>query len=85
MIAWDLSADPAELLALDAETIRTRMFTRTDDLPKGVQRLPVKSVHLNRSPIVIGDLRTLSPAMAKRWGVDVVAAQKFADERTADD
>lgn len=83
VIAWDLSSDPAELLALDADTIRTRMFTRTDDLPEGVQRLPVKSVHLNRSPIVIGDLRTLSPAMAARWGVDVVAAQKFADEAAA--
>jgi len=83
VIAWDLSADPAELLGLDAETIRTRMFTRTDDLPEGVQRLPVKSVHLNRSPVVIGDLRTLSPAMAERWGVDVGAAQKFAEQAAA--
>jgi exodeoxyribonuclease I len=83
VIAWDLSADPAELLALDAETIRTRMFTKTDELPAGVDRLPVKSVHLNRSPIVISDLRTLSPEMAERWGMDVGAAQKFAEHAAA--
>jgi len=83
VIAWDLSADPAELLALDADTIRTRMFTKADDLPEGVARLPVKSIHLNRSPMVIGNLRTLSPDMAEHWGVDVEAAQKYADQAAA--
>ncbi len=83
VIAWDLSADPSELLTLDADTIRERMFTRTDELPEGVARLPVKTVHLNRSPVVIGDVRTLSPAMAERWGLDVAAAQKFAEQAAA--
>ena len=82
VIAWDLSSDPSELLTLDADEIRMRMFTKTDELPQGVARLPIKNIHLNRSPIVISDLRTLSPAMAERWGLDVGAAEKFAEQAT---
>ncbi|MEA5096980.1 MAG: exodeoxyribonuclease I, partial [Burkholderiaceae bacterium] len=41
IIAWDLSADPEELLSLDAETIRDRMFTKADALPENVSRLPI--------------------------------------------
>ncbi|MBY0572318.1 MAG: exodeoxyribonuclease I, partial [Undibacterium sp.] len=44
VIAWDLAHDPAELAGLDAETIQLRMFSKSDALPEGVQRLPVKSI-----------------------------------------
>ncbi len=71
LIVWDLSADPAELAGLDAATVRERMFTRQDALPEGVTRLPIKTIHVNKSPIVIGNLKTLSPAMAERWGLDI--------------
>jgi exodeoxyribonuclease-1 len=79
MIVWDLAYDPTELLSLDADTIRTRMFSKTEALPVGVTRLPVKTVHLNKSPIVIGNLKTLSPAMAERWGLDTDLAMRNAD------
>lgn len=71
LIVWDLSVDPAELSGLDAATVRERMFTRQDALPEGVTRLPIKTIHVNKSPIVIGNLKTLSPAMAERWGLDI--------------
>jgi exodeoxyribonuclease I len=71
LIVWDLAADPAELLAQDADTLRQRLFTRADDLPEGQLRLPVKTIHINRSPVVIAQLKTLSPQMAERWGLDV--------------
>ena len=67
LLAWDLRHDPSELALLDAEAIRTRLFTRSDALPEGVQRLPIKSIHLNKSPMVVRNLRTLSPEMAARW------------------
>ncbi|RJX33698.1 MAG: exodeoxyribonuclease I [Oxalobacter sp.] len=82
IIAWDLSDDPSQLLSLDAETIRARMFTKADDLPEGVDRLPIKTIHLNRSPIVIKDLRTLSPDMAKKWGIDMESAFHHARQAT---
>jgi len=71
LLAWDLAFDPRELVQMNAEQIRLRLFTKTADLPEGVQRLPVKSIHLNKSPTVIGNYKTLSSAMAQRWGLNL--------------
>ena len=79
LIVWDLAFDPAELFTLDAATVRERMFTRTADLPEGVTRLPIKTIHVNKSPIVIASLRTLSPEMAEKWGVDLTQALRHAE------
>lgn len=78
LIAWDLAHDPSELRDLDVATLRQRLFTRSADLPEGVLRLPVKSVHLNKSPMVVGNLKTLAPAMATRWSIDIEAALRNA-------
>ncbi|MGZ3158942.1 MAG: exodeoxyribonuclease I [Burkholderiaceae bacterium] len=78
VIVWDLAYDPTELWSLDADAIRTRMFTRTDELPEGVSRLPIKTIHLNKSPIVINNLKTLSPAMAEQWGINIDTALHHA-------
>ncbi|MGE5451738.1 MAG: exodeoxyribonuclease I [Acidobacteriota bacterium] len=78
MIVWDLAMDPTELFGLSAQTIRERMFSKTEDLPEGTTRLPIKSIHINKSPIVIGNLKTLSPAVAQKWGIDVAACMQHA-------
>jgi exodeoxyribonuclease-1 len=78
LIVWDLSADPTELLALDAAAIRARLFVSRDDLPEGVTRLPIKTIHLNRSPVVISSLKTLAGAPAERWGIDLPACLRHA-------
>jgi exodeoxyribonuclease I len=79
IIVWDLAHDPSELTGLDAATVRERMFTRADALPEGVTRLPIKTIHINKSPVVIGNLKTLTPEMAARWGIDVSLALKHAE------
>ncbi len=73
VIVWDLAQDPRQLAGLDAATVQRRLFTRQDELPAGEQRLPIKTIHVNKSPIVIGNLRTLGDAAA-RWRLDVEAA-----------
>ena len=78
LIVWDLSEDPAELFGLNAAAIRERLFTRTDDLPEGMKRLPLKSIHVNKSPVVVGSLKTLSPAMAERWAIDLGVVDRHA-------
>ncbi|MGH8829485.1 MAG: exodeoxyribonuclease I [Polaromonas sp.] len=83
VLAWDLAYDPSELPLLDVATLRQRLFTRAADLPEGVLRLPIKSVHLNKSPMVVRQLQTLTPQMAARWGVDMDAALRHA-EKAAD-
>ena len=78
LIVWDLAHDPRELATLDAATARRRLFTRQDELPAGEQRLPVKTIHINKSPIVFSDLRALGPA-AQRWSIDTDKALLHAE------
>lgn len=78
ILAWDLAHDPSELATLGAEPLRQRLFTRSADLPDGVTRLPIKSIHLNKSPMVVGNLQTLRPELAKHWGIDLERALAHA-------
>ncbi|HEX7769064.1 MAG TPA: exodeoxyribonuclease I, partial [Dokdonella sp.] len=63
VIVYDLDVDPAPLLELDADDIADRVFTPRADLPEGIERIPLKAVHANRSP-------ALAPLAALR-GVDL--------------
>ncbi|QJC56563.1 Exodeoxyribonuclease I [Polaromonas vacuolata] len=71
LLAWDLNQDPSELALLDLATLRQRMFTKSADLPEGITRLPIKSIHLNKSPMVVRTLKILRPELATKWGVDL--------------
>ena len=82
VIVWDLAQDPRELLSLDAETVRRRLYTRQDELSEGEQRLPIKTIHINKSPIVIGKLAVLGDA-AVRWGLDLDQAMAHAQHAAA--
>jgi exodeoxyribonuclease-1 len=82
VIVWDLAHDPRELLTLDAAAVRRRLYTRQEDLAEGEQRLPIKSIHVNKSPVVIGNLRTLGDA-PQRFGLDLEAALAHAQHAAA--
>ena len=83
LLAWNLAYDPSELPSLDVGTLRQRLFSKSADLPEGVQRLPLKSVHLNKSPIVIRNLDRLTPEMAAKWNIDIEAAMVNAAKAAA--
>lgn len=78
LLVWDLAHDPQELAGLSAATLRQRLFTRTADLPEGLTRLPVKSIHVNKSPVVVGNLRTLTSEVRDRCAIDVERALRHA-------
>ncbi|SCK20116.1 exodeoxyribonuclease I [Vogesella sp. LIG4] len=78
VLVWDLAHDPSELLQLDADEIRLRLFSRSDALPEGVSRLPVKGLHVNKSPFVVSDLRVLSPSRAEALGIDMALIERHA-------
>jgi exodeoxyribonuclease I len=79
LIVWDLAHDPAELLGLGVAQLRERLFTRSDALPEGVTRLPIKTIHLNKSPVVIANLKTLSAERAAHWGIDMAQCLRHAE------
>lgn len=53
IVVYDLDEPPDALLALDADDILDRLYTPAADLPPDVARIPLKEVHLNRSPILV--------------------------------
>lgn len=86
IIVWDLAHDPSPLFDMGAAEIRLRLFSKAADLPEGVERLPIKSVHINKSPIVIGNLKILSPELVSKWGLNLAQAMAHAEtaaERSA--
>jgi exodeoxyribonuclease-1 len=82
LIVWDLAHDPSELATLDAASARQRLFTRADALPEGLARLPVKTIHVNKSPVVVGNLKVVAP-VAARWQLDLDQAQRHAERAAA--
>jgi exodeoxyribonuclease I len=83
MIVWDLSTDPSDLFKINSEQIRERIFNKQEDLPDGVTRLPIKSIHINKSPIVIGNLKILNAATATKWGIDIEQGMRHAEQLAA--
>lgn len=53
VIVYDLSVDPQPLLNLNINEIKQRIFTATADLPEGVERIPLKTVHINKCPVLV--------------------------------
>jgi exodeoxyribonuclease-1 len=69
VICFNLRFSPENLLQQDIEEIHQKLFTRSVDLAHGEQRLPLKGVHLNKSP-ALAPVSTLSPQQAERWQID---------------
>ncbi|WP_110691471.1 exodeoxyribonuclease I [Salinicola halophyticus] len=69
VIVYDLAVDPAPLFSLTPEEIRARIFVSDNELAEGETRIPLKVVHLNRSPVLL-PIATADDAVAKRVGLD---------------
>jgi exodeoxyribonuclease I len=82
VIVWDLAHDPSELAQLDVEALRRRIFSRAADLPEGETRLPIKTIHINKSPVVFSQLKALGDA-AQRWQLDLPQAMANAGRAAA--
>ncbi len=77
IIVFNLRHNPEPLLNLDVDEIQKRLFTRSQDLPEGVERIPLKTIHLNKCP-VIAPVNTLNPESAERWEMDPEKAEANA-------
>ena len=70
VIVYDLSIDPAPFINADVDEIAASIFTPADELPEGVSRVPLKTVHLNKCPVVV-PLKTMGDDAAARLDIDV--------------
>ena len=78
IIVYDLHEDPTPFLQLSPEEIRLRLFTRNDELPEGTTRIPLKTVHLNKCP-VLAPLNTLDAASQERLGINLSQQLQHAE------
>ena len=79
IIVYDLSIDPEPMLSLSIEDIQQRLFTATDDLPEGVTRIPLKTVHINKCP-VLAPVSVIKPDDAQRLAIDLALCQENIDK-----
>jgi exodeoxyribonuclease I len=86
VIVCDLAGDIDSLINLPVETIREKLYTKTEDLDVDEQRIPLKLIHINKCPIV-APLVTLLPDNAKRFNLDkeqcLANQQKLLENKSA--
>jgi exodeoxyribonuclease I len=84
IICYNLSVDPEPLLSLSVDEICERLYVKQEDLPEGCERIPLKEVHLNKSPIVV-TAKALDEAASSRLGIDKdLCAHHWQQLRQAD-
>jgi len=75
VICYDLSVDPQPLLDLSAPEVSERVFIKHSDLPEGLERIPLKEIHLNKSPVVATP-KLLDDSAATRLMIDKGQCEK---------
>ncbi len=78
IIVYDLSVDPKDLIALSPAKIHERIFTPHDKMPEGMERIPLKTVHANKCPI-IAPFMTLDAKAAKKYHIDLNICRQNLD------
>ena len=72
IIVYDLNVHPQEFFAADADEMAARLYTPAAELPEGVQRIPLKQIHINKCPVVV-PLKTMDTNAANRLNIDTDA------------
>ena len=79
IVAYDLAVDPEPLLELSAGQIRERLFTPVDQLPEGIERIPLKTVHINKCP-VLAPVKVLSAKNQDELNIDLALCEKHRQQ-----
>ena len=69
VIVYDLANDPAQFIDADVEEIAGSLFTPAAELPDGIERIPLKVVHLNKCPVLV-PLKTMDAKATRRLAID---------------
>lgn len=84
VIVCNLSVNPQPLIDLTAEELATKLYTRTEDLAAGEERIPLKLVHLNKCP-VLTTVKLLDDAAAQRLNIDKAVCERHWQQLQAAD
>ena len=70
IFVYDLSVPPQRFVDLDVEEIRYRLFTAKDEFPEDLERLPIKTVYINRCP-ALATVNLLDDRTAQRLNISL--------------
>ncbi|MDD9889255.1 MAG: exodeoxyribonuclease I [Gammaproteobacteria bacterium] len=70
VVVYDLREDPSSWRNLSIDEIKERVYTAKDKLPAGASRVPLKTLHANRCPILTSPA-VLQPEKAKEFDIDL--------------
>lgn len=79
LIVCDLHMENSPLIRESAEVLRSRLYTRREELADAELPVPLKLVHINKCPVV-APLSVLRPADQQRLGLDMSLVQSRADQ-----
>lgn len=79
VLVYDLSIAPEPFLELSVEQIQRRIFTATADLPQGADRIPIKTVHINKCPI-LAPISALRQQDMERLQIDLGECYKHLEQ-----
>ena len=72
VIVYDLAVDPEPLLTLGEDAIRDRLYTKKEELVRqGLSPVALKTVHLNRCPILLPLSLIKESTEQERLGIDM--------------
>ncbi|RUM82281.1 MAG: exodeoxyribonuclease I [Candidatus Thioglobus sp.] len=70
-IVFNLDQDPTLLLELEVEELKALMFTKQSELPKGVERLQIKDLVFNKSPMFVPNVYKLESKIIEQLQIDM--------------
>ena len=82
ILCVDLRYSPQVIFDLPADELAKWLFTRQDNLPEGIDRIPLKSVHINRSPIVLTE-KLVDGVVADRLSLDLSLCESHRQQLLA--
>lgn len=77
-IVYDLNVHPEEFFSADADEMAARLYTPAAELPEGVQRIPLKQIHINKCPVIV-PLKTMDSTLADRLQIDIEQCQQHRE------
>ncbi len=78
ILVYDLRYDPQPFLNLEPQEMALRLFSPAHELPDDMPRLPVKTIHINRCPVVV-PLSTLDVESQERTGISIGQSERHAE------
>ncbi len=66
IICYNLRFNPRHFFLFLSDQIQQKLYTKTLDLAAGEERIPLKGIHLNKSP-ALAPINTLTAEQAEKW------------------